>query len=94
MLKTAQMDVSEVRGIVAQLVREEPTPRGAALVAHQTVETMCREAAEYGLTTADVVGAVLRPVFAKRRGCDCPTCKARKSTAADKSRHATRVAVP
>ena len=92
--KTAQMDVSEVREIVAQLVRDELTPHGADLAARQMVQAMCREAAEHGLTTADVVGAVLRPVFAKRPGCDCPTCKARKSTVADKSRRATGVAVP
>ena len=69
---------SEVRAIAARAVREEPTPNDLIQAARESLQVMCQEAAEYGLTTADVVKALLRPVFEKRRSCDCPTCKANR----------------
>ena len=60
------MEASEVRRIVAQAARDR-------------LETMCQEAVGYGLTTADVVRAVLRSVMERKRGCGCVTCKARRS---------------
>jgi len=67
------MEMSEFRGIVARFVRDEPAPYSDLQVANETIQTMCQEAAEYGLTAVDVVRAILRPVFEKKRGCDCPT---------------------
>ena len=72
------MEMSEVRGMVARLVLDEPVPHGDLQVANDTLQTMRQEAAKYGLTAADVVRAILRPVFENKRGCDCPTCKARR----------------
>ena len=69
---------SEVRAIAARAVREEPTPNDLIQAARESLQVMCQEAAVYGLTTADVVGALLRPVFETRRSCDCPTCKAHR----------------
>ena len=66
---------SEVRAIATRVVREEPTPNDLIQAARESLQIMCQEAAEYGLPTADVVGALLRPVFEERRSCDCPTCK-------------------
>ncbi len=77
--QTKLMEMSEVRGIVARLVRDEPAPYGDVQVANDTIQTMRQEAAKYGLTAADVVRAILRPVFEKKRGCDCPTCKGRRT---------------
>ncbi len=56
-----------------------PAPDDAFQVARDTVQTMCQEAARYGLTTADVVRAILRPVFERTPNCNCPTCRARRS---------------
>ena len=75
------MEMSEVRGIVARFVRDEPAPYGDLQVANDTIQTMRQEAAKYGLTAADVVRANLRPVFERKPGCDCPTCKGRRSEA-------------
>ncbi len=69
---------SEVRAIAARAVRAEPTPNNIIRAASESLQVICREAEVYGLTTADVVGALLRPVFAKRLSCDCPTCKANR----------------
>ena len=80
-----QMEISEVRAIVAQVVDEQPVPDEVVQAAHGTVQAMCKEAARYGLATVDVVGAVLHPVFLERkRGCDSPTCKARRSELEEK----------
>ena len=76
---TKLMEMSDVRGIVARFVRDEPAPYGHLQVAKHTIQAMRQEAAKYGLTAADVVRAILRPVFEKKRGCDCPTCKARRT---------------
>ncbi len=46
--------------------------------AHNAVTVARRRGAEFGLTDRDVVVALLRPVFTKTRGCDCPTCKTRR----------------
>ena len=67
---------SEVRSIAARAVREEPTPNDLIQAARESLQVMCQEAAVYGLTAADVVRALLRPLFEVRRGCDCPACKA------------------
>ncbi len=72
------MEISEIRAIVARIVREEPVSHEVVQAARNTVQTLCQEAEENGLTTADVVKVVLRPVFERNRGCDCPTCKARR----------------
>ena len=69
---------SEVRAIAARAVREEPTPNDLIQAARDTLQVVCQEAAVYRLTTADVVRALLRPVFEERRNCDCPTCKAHR----------------
>ncbi len=79
MLQTEMMEISKVRGILERVVREEPIPLDMAQVARHTVQTMCQEAAAHGLTTADVLRAVLHPVFEERRSCGCSGCKARQN---------------
>ncbi len=69
---------SEVRAIAARALREEPTPNDLIQAASESLMVMCQEAELYGLTTADVVRALLRSVFEKRRSCDCATCKTRR----------------
>jgi len=86
MHQTEMMDISEVRRIVKRVVREEPTPLDVVEAARDTVQTMCEEAAQYGLTPADIVKGVLRPVlevFETKRGCNCPTCRARRNDSAE-----------
>ena len=75
MRHTELMEISEVRAIFARVVREQPTSNDQIQAARETLQLMCQEAAEYGLTTADVVRALLRPALEKRRTCGCPTCK-------------------
>ena len=76
--QTELMQVSDVRGIVSHLVAEEPVSQAVVERARDTVQALLQQGAENGLTPAEIIGAVLAPVFAKRRGCDCPTCEARR----------------
>ena len=73
------MNIPAVRAIAAQAVRQQPIPDDLVQAARKALQSMCHEAAEYGLTTADVVRAVLHPVLEEKRGCDCPICEARRS---------------
>ena len=96
MHQTEMMDISEVRRIVKRVVREEPTPLDVVEAARDAVQTMCEEAAQYGLTPADIVKGVLRPVFEadeKKRGCNCPTCRARRNDSAEEQPLQARVQV-
>ena len=96
MHQTEMMNISEVRRIVKRVVREEPTPSDVVQAARKTVQTMCEEAAQYALTPADIVKGVLRPVFEayeKKRGCNCPTCRARRNDSAEEQPLLARVQV-
>ncbi len=93
MHQTEMMDISEVRGVAKRVVGEEPTPLDAVQAARETVQTMCREAAQYGLTPADIVKGVLHQVFEKKRVCNCPTCRARRSDSAGEQPLRARVQV-
>ena len=96
MHQTEMMDISEVRRIVKRVVREEPTPLDVVEAARDAVQTMCEEAAQYGLTPADIVKGLLRPVFEayeKKRGCNCPTCRARRDDSAEEQPLQARVQV-
>ena len=79
MRHTELMEISEVRAIFTRIVREQPTPNDQIQAARETLQLICQEAAEYGLTTADVVKALLRPALEKRRTCACPTCKGHRN---------------
>ena len=77
--QTELIGVSDARGTVARLVRQESVPQELVEAAQDTLTTMLRLGAEQGLTTAEVVTAVLKPVIENKPGCDCPTCKARRA---------------
>ena len=96
MHQTEMIDISEVRRIVERVVREEPTPLDVVEAARDAVQTMCEEAAQSGLTPADIIKSVLRPVFEayeKKRGCNCPTCRARRNDSAEEQPLQARVQV-
>ncbi len=68
------METSELREVLAYacgVSGDGPAPNDAVQVPLDTVQTMCQEAARYGLTRADVVRAILRPgmVFLDKHKC-------------------------
>ena len=86
------MEIAEVRETAAQFVGDEPTPIGSVQSARHAVQTMCEEAAGYGLTTVDVIRAILTPAFETRRGCDCSVCRDRRNEVTQ--RKSERVSTP
>ena len=83
--QTELMQVCDVRGIVSHLVQEKPFSQGVVENARDTVLAMLQQGAENRLTPAEIIKAALAPVFEKRNGCDCSTCKARRSTGRDET---------
>ena len=77
MRQDQKMKPSKVREIVRQVVMGKKVEQEAAWAARATFRSMCEDAALHGLTTADLVRAIFRPVFAKERGCDCLACMSR-----------------
>ena len=77
--QSERMEVSQVRGVVNGLLRGEAMSFESVETARGALQGMCEQAAAHGLTTADVIRAVLHPVFEDKRGCLCPTCTARRT---------------
>ena len=65
--RAALMEISEVHLIALRVVREQPTSTNQVQAARDRVLIICQE-------TADVVKALLHPVFEKKRGF----CKVRR----------------
>jgi hypothetical protein len=79
MSRTMAEEIDKVRDIIAQITREQQVSDDEAEDARNTIRAICKEASTHGLTTAEVVRAICRPVFEGRsRGCNCPSCRARR----------------
>lgn len=80
MSRAGTVEVTKLRDLAMQVSRDQSISSDAAENARETIRTICREAARFGLTTADVVRAVFRPALEERApGCNCPTCRSRSS---------------
>ena len=76
-LETAGID--RVRELAIQVARDQQVTADDAEGARGTIRSICKEASLHGLTTAEVLRAIFRPVLETRsRGCNCPNCLARK----------------
>ena len=80
--------------VIKQVVYGHPVADKVIQLAYGTFQTMYREAIGYGLTEADVIRAVLYPSFERKRGCDCPTCKARRTQAEEGQLEQWRIGLP
>ncbi|MFQ6026510.1 MAG: hypothetical protein ACE5Q6_03225 [Dehalococcoidia bacterium] len=76
--QTPNMEISDVRRVVARIVNDQPVPEKVARATRQNFCALVQSAITHGLTEADVVRSLLQPVFDKSRGCDCPTCRWRR----------------
>jgi hypothetical protein len=72
--------LSEARAVVAQVVNGQSVSPAAAENARYALLWMRDEAAEYGISSAEAVAALLRPVFQRKPTCDCPTCYSRRAS--------------
>ena len=91
---TELLEVSDLRGIAALMVIDEPVSPIVAEVARETLDAMKKEASEYGFTEADLVRAILTPVFERKAGCECPTCRTRRGNFKDNTEHEGQRQIP
>ena len=77
--KTDENEIRELRQTASQTINTSDVPSDVSLSAQHLLDEIRKEAAEHGFSDAEVVRAILRPVFKKTKGCDCFTCKARRS---------------
>ena len=75
----APVEISEVRQTAKLIVNSQDVSISAVETAQDAMDEMMREAADYGITNAEVIAAILGPAFGKRaRGCDCHSCRYRR----------------
>ena len=71
MIQVETAEIDKIRDLIIQVAREQQVPEDAAEGARGTIRTICKEASQHGLTTAEVVRAIFRPVLENRsRGCN------------------------
>ena len=80
MSKNAEID--KIRRIVISEFTGSDADVSAADTARVLLDTMRKEAEEYGITEAEVIRAVLRTVFREEKGCECYSCRARREAEA------------
>ena len=80
---TELLELSDLRGIAALMVIDEPVSPIVIEVVRETLEAILKEAAEHGFTEADVTRAILTPVFQRKAGCECHSCRTRRSSLGD-----------
>ena len=69
------MAISEVRSVATRVLLEERVAYDTEEAARGAIQAACDEAANFNISPADVIRAILRPVFRTSDGCDCPSCK-------------------
>ena len=72
------VETHTLRSTLKRIVNQEPVSDPDVKSANEEIQVRYQEAGEYGFTKADVLRAMLWPIFEIKRGCDCPTCKARR----------------
>lgn len=81
--KTDSIEITRLREMAVKTIAAESASPEVADSARDLLDTMRQEAAEHGFSDADVIKAILRPIFKKTRGCSCYSCKARRAEVED-----------
>jgi hypothetical protein len=63
MTRTIAEDIHKVRDILVQITSEQQVPDDEVEDARNTIRAICEEASAHGLTIAEVVRAICRPVL-------------------------------
>ena len=71
-------EATAIRKMMALTMTDVPLADSLVDSARILLDDLKSEAKEQGISDADVVRAVMRPVFRTQRGSDCWTCKARR----------------
>ena len=77
-------EATAIRKVMFLIMTDVPLADSLEESARNLLDEMRSEAKEQGISDADVVRAVMRPVFRTQRGSDCWTCKARREELREK----------
>ena len=72
------VEINELRQAATQSIVNDVAVTEVDSATRNLMDDWREEAKENGFTDADVVRAILRPIFSKTKGCDCYSCKARR----------------
>jgi hypothetical protein len=72
-------EIAKLRNIATWVVSGEPVEDELVQSGRGIFRAICQEAGEYGLTIAEVIRAILTPVFEEKQSCDCSTCEFRRN---------------
>ncbi len=77
--KKTSVKVGELRQVAAETIADTVSSQHIVDSARHELTKMRKEAAEFGFSDADVIRAVMTPLFKKTKGCDCFSCKSRRN---------------
>ena len=77
--KRTNSKVGELRQVAAETIADPASSHHIVDSARHELTKMREEAAEFGFSDADVIRAVMAPLFKKAKGCECYSCKSRRS---------------
>ena len=77
--KKTSVKVGELRQVAADTIADGVSSHQVVDSSRHELTRMMEEAAEFGFSDADVIRAVMAPLFKKTKGCDCYSCKARRN---------------
>ncbi len=77
--KKTSLKVGELRQVAAETIADAASSHHIVDSARHELTKMREEAAEFGFSDADVIRAVMTPLFKKAKGCECYSCKSRRS---------------
>ncbi len=76
--KKTSLKVGELRQVAAETIADAASSHHIVDSARHELTKMREEAAEFGFSDADVIRAVMTPLFKKAKGCECYSCKSRR----------------
>ena len=72
-------EIEDVKGEASLMVKSEDVAEPQAESTRDLLKQMIVEAEEHGISQAEVIRAMLAPIFAPQpKGCDCYSCVARR----------------
>ena len=74
----AFMDALEICDVARRFSCGAFVPGAVEEAASEALRSLRGEVVGYGFSEADVIRAILRPAFERKRGCDCPSCASRR----------------
>ena len=77
--KKTSLKVGELRQVAAETIADPASSHHIVDSARHELTKMREEAAEFGFSDADVIRAVMTPLFKKAKGCECFSCKSRRN---------------